>query len=504
MMKPKKSAGKKAGRRRPPSMKFLGEVFTEIAGGQYYEAGIEPGGKLQLEREPGNEHDENAIRVENVRFQQAGYVPRRISSWLAPLIDSGEVWVEGRAADSPGAEKSARDFILIELYLHGKGRRILRRSSDPKDGMEALHQAVLAVWAEVDKWTDAEAVTVLANRLKALAAEDLLPRTRMLLSLFKYRAWKMRRLAEERAIEGVRGSIKDIKVGKAIFYRNLTVFPLMSNNGGKPDYILLEDAIAGEKAEVREVSESGSIPELLVENRAAMPILIPEGEILVGAKQDRTVNITILIREKTERVIPVSCVEQGRWNWTTPHFAASNYATPGLRGGKIASSQANRRATGRAFSDQKQVWQDVSMSINAAGAHSETDSINDAFKAAKKRTGEYRKNLVLPKEAAGVIVAIGGEVIGMDLFDSPRTLRKIWPRLSESYFFEGAYREKAKKTARAAAAEFLKSLPEAVKLAPDGSEYGRELEFSEGDYIGSGLWYNSRLCHLSAFRAKRD
>jgi SWI/SNF-related matrix-associated actin-dependent regulator of chromatin subfamily A3 len=75
-MPAKKKRSKSKGRRRAASTTtFLGSVFTEIAGMQYYEADVESGEKVQLEREPENEHDKNAIRVENKHFKQAGHVP---------------------------------------------------------------------------------------------------------------------------------------------------------------------------------------------------------------------------------------------------------------------------------------------------------------------------------------------------------------------------------------------------------------------------------------------
>ena len=239
----KRSKKSIAGRRRAPAVQFLGEVFTEIAGMQYYDGGVSPGDRVQLEREPENEHDRNAIRIENKSFHQAGYVPRRISSWLAPLIDSGEVWAEGRVAESSKAHESDRVFILIHLYLHEKGRRILERDADPKNISEGLHQALLAIWFETDRWTDGDAVSALATRLNALVAEDLLPKTHMLLALFKHRAWILRRRAHERAIEDVRDSMKEIKTGKALFHHNLTVFPLLSKKARTPDYLLLKEAI---------------------------------------------------------------------------------------------------------------------------------------------------------------------------------------------------------------------------------------------------------------------
>ena len=48
-------------------------------------------------------------------------------------------------------------------------------------------------------------------------------------------------------------------------------------------------------------------------NRGPKPTLIIDGEELVGAKQNRVVNLTILVAAESELIIPVSCVEAGRW-----------------------------------------------------------------------------------------------------------------------------------------------------------------------------------------------
>ena len=69
---------------------------------------------------------------------------------------------------------------------------------------------------------------------------------------------------------------------------------------------------------VEEVSESGSVPNLLVENKGDIRILFIEGEELVGAKQNRVLNTSVLIAAKSRVKIPVSCVEAGRWASPTP------------------------------------------------------------------------------------------------------------------------------------------------------------------------------------------
>ena len=82
------------------------------------------------------------------------------------------------------------------------------------------------------------------------------------------------------------------------------------------------EALDAGLARVEEVSEGGSVPELRFTNSAAMPILIVDGEELVGAKQNRVANLTILAPAKTTIRIPVSCVEAGRWRYSRDSLPA--------------------------------------------------------------------------------------------------------------------------------------------------------------------------------------
>lgn len=78
----------------------------------------------------------------------------------------------------------------------------------------------------------------------------------------------------------MRAQLHDVRVGEAMHCHNLTLFPLFVVNGHTPPYLLLADALDDGQAEVTEISDSGSVPELKVTNKASMPLLIPEGEIL--------------------------------------------------------------------------------------------------------------------------------------------------------------------------------------------------------------------------------
>jgi hypothetical protein len=91
------------------------------------------------------------------------------------------------------------------------------------------------------------------------------------------------------------------------------MFPLLNGGGHTRSYQTLREALAAGTLRVTEVSEGGSVPRLSAVNDGDKAVLILDGEELVGAKQNRIANLTILVPAKRTIPIPVSCVEAGRW-----------------------------------------------------------------------------------------------------------------------------------------------------------------------------------------------
>ena len=113
-------------------------------------------------------------------------------------------------------------------------------------------------------------------------------------------------------------ALSPVELGAPVQFLNLTLFPLLVADDATPRYAMLDDALALKTARVTEVSESGSVPELLFINDGDIPVMLVDGEELVGARQNRILNLTLLVGAKKQVVIPVSCVEQGRWTWKAP------------------------------------------------------------------------------------------------------------------------------------------------------------------------------------------
>src|SRR6266487_2827878 len=121
------------------------------------------------------------------------------------------------------------------------------------------------------------------------------------------------------------GLLSSVVWGKPQEFKNMAVVPLFTLFDRGPEYLTLGEAMGQGLVTVTEVSQQGSVPRLTVVNRAAKPVLLVDGEELVGANQNRVLNTTVLLAEKSEIIIPVSCTEQGRWTYASPHFGHSNH-----------------------------------------------------------------------------------------------------------------------------------------------------------------------------------
>jgi hypothetical protein len=225
-------------------------------------------------------------------------------------------------------------------------------------------------------------------------------------------------------------TLPDVRVGDPICYQALAVFPLFAPSGGDVNYLLSDEAIAAGSLTVEEVSEGGSVPNLLVTNQGDSRVLFLEGEELRGAKQNRVLNTSVLIAAHSKLPIPVSCVEQGRWRYRSRQFASgSSHSSSKLRH-YLKASVSNSLKSGRGHaSDQGAVWTEVSRQMQSLGASSDTGAMSDTYETYQQRLADFRDRLKYVEGATGVAVAVGKKVVALDVFDKPSTCCKVWDRL---------------------------------------------------------------------------
>src|SRR5262249_60789562 len=141
--------------------------------------------------------------------------------------------------------------------------------------------------------------------------------------------------------------------------RAITSLPLRTHAPVDPPWLLLPEALADGSAEVSEISEGGSVPTLHVINRGSRDVLLLDGEELVGAKQNRVLNTTVLVRAHSRLEVPVSCVEQGRWRYTSQRFASSAHSLyASIRLKKVAQVHRSLQLRRSFSADQRAIWSD--------------------------------------------------------------------------------------------------------------------------------------------------
>ena len=225
-------------------------------------------------------------------------------------------------------------------------------------------------------------------------------------------------------------TLPELHVGDPIRHEALAVFPLFTESDGGVDYLLSDEAIAAGSVAVEEVGEAGSVPNLLVENKGDSRVLFLEGEELRGAKQNRVLNTSVLVAAHSKTTIPVSCVEQGRWRYRSRQFGhGGSHSSSKLRHFLKSSVTRSLKEERGHTSDQMAVWGEVSRQMDALGSSSETGAMSDTYERYQARLDEFRAKLGYVEGASGVAVAVGKQVVALDLFDKPATCRKVWDRL---------------------------------------------------------------------------
>jgi hypothetical protein len=276
----------------------------------------------------------------------------------------------------------------------------------------------------------------------------------------------------------------------------LALFPVFSDAPVAPDYLPGPHAV--DVLEAREREDGAAVPELLVRNLAHVPVLLVEGETLVGAKQNRTLNVSVLVAPQTKTVVPVSCLEAGRWDAPKRATRSPRHAPSMLRASKTESvNRSIARGTGRR-SDQSEVWAAVDRYAARFDVDSRTAALEDVHQSIDTDVNELVRQLEPVPEQRGVIVAIGSTVRSLDLFDKPDTLAAYWDGLVRGYAMDALGQPDATATLADAKA-FAAVLGEARLTEAPGAGLGVELHLRSHQVVGSGLRWDGAVCHLAAF-----
>jgi hypothetical protein len=290
----------------------------------------------------------------------------------------------------------------------------------------------------------------------------------------------------------------EVELGEGIPIGGLTVFPLIGNDLGGSDYLTGSEALETALIEVGEL-DPPQVPFLQVNNIGDEPVLLIEGEILIGADQNRTTNVTVLCPPRARTVIPVTCVEAGRWGrGARRSMKRKSKSAPGsLRAGKTARLSPRSHDVTDRRSDQGMVWAGVSGYETAHGAVSDTSALDDVQEKVEERIAPDLDRLVPERNQVGLVCTIGDDVVGMDLFDHAATLAKYLRSIVAGHALD-ATSTKESVDPIGAIERFLTQVDVATRENGEGVGLGEEL-LLRGQITGVGLKYEGHLVHIGAF-----
>jgi hypothetical protein len=226
------------------------------------------------------------------------------------------------------------------------------------------------------------------------------------------------------------------------------------------------------------------------------------GEQLVGAKQNRVLNVSLMVPPSTSLDIPVSCVEAGRWHRHSAKFASGGSMSHAkLR--KMMSKQTHlgRRSSGTPTSDQMAVWNEVARKLSAMGSASASQAFEQVYLDYGVGLNDLSSRLQPPDGCHGVLFAVAGRIEGADLFDQPATLAKLWTKLVRGYAIDAMEigESDAPPITTEDGSRWLQTAGGAKTESYPSPGIGRDVRLEATALSGSALVVDEQAVHLELF-----
>lgn len=200
-------------------------------------------------------------------------------------------------------------------------------------------------------------------------------------------------------------------------------------------------------------------------------------------------------------VVPVGCVEQGRWSWVGERFSAG----AGKSGWRLRAdstlAKMRRRAEGHGPTlDQGRLWRQVDAELAAARLSSSSQDYCLLVGQRQRQFEQVRPQLRPLPNQVGVLVLHGGTFVGLEAFAAPGAWLRSADRVLDSIIDAGAALPAAAPPAAAGGAgAWLGILQNATVVRQAAIDLGEDLELSGPGFFGEAVWLGDHPAHVCVF-----
>lgn len=300
----------------------------------------------------------------------------------------------------------------------------------------------------------------------------------------------------------------DLQLGPAQTSGPLTVHAIFAAQDARLEYRSFAQA-AAEGFVVRELEGGASVNDLVAINPLDVPVLLYDGEEVIGAQQNRMLDTAVLVPAAGRLHVPVSCVEEGRWDGARHHegFApAPQAAYPSLRRMKAQQVTAAAAAGGAPRANQNAVWSAVGAMAERRGVETRTGAMADVFEHDRAWLGDIAAGIERADRQVGAIAIVGGRVSVLDLVSRSDVWAALHGPLVQGYALDAVDRVATQVVPHA--------VPPSAEVAAWTSRLlcgrqarrravglGETVTFAARGAAGTGLVFEGELIQLSAFPA---
>lgn len=298
--------------------------------------------------------------------------------------------------------------------------------------------------------------------------------------------------------------VTSFAAGDAVTHRGITVVPLFPSAEPVAEYITLAQAIPLGFT-VTEVDEDGDVGELLVRNPTAHRVLLYDGEELEGAKQNRILNVSVLVEAGGTVPVPVSCVEAGRWRYEGDDdlqmfSAASRTSSPRVRMAKEMHLREAPLARGAA---QSAVWDAVDDTHRLRGSISATRAYSDAVRHVKPELDALVAQFPRRPGQCGALLGYGGAPVCMDAVSRAEAYEGLHEALLTGYVMDALSFVDGTGITADEANGFLADVASAAVARRPSAGLGNDLRLTSATATGSGLAFDGEVIQMTAYRIER-
>lgn len=284
----------------------------------------------------------------------------------------------------------------------------------------------------------------------------------------------------------------DITLLNPQVYKNMAIIPIRTPKSYKLDILTLKKGFELGLAEVKECEHS-TVNTLVVKNNSVTPLLLVDGEEIVGGDQNRIVNATILVAPTSETKIPVNCTEHGRWGYKH-EFEQSEYIA------NFRTRSAKEFASRNDMNTQQAVWDSIEELEVDRSFSSPTQAMTESYDNLKVDLNDALSNFSIEEGQNGIVIIVDGEIKGFEILLNPEIYKEYHEKILKSYLIDIDINDSVFTISNDLAEDLIAdALDSDSKSIPNtGLEEVFEFENSEG--LGKIYAYQDELVHMSYFR----